>query len=42
MNAARGIDAAGLVEVVALAGVEVVGAVRGGGVDGAGALSAVT
>ena len=34
----RGVDAAGLVEIVALAGVEIVGAVGGCGVDCAGAL----
>ncbi len=37
MEAPGGIDAAGLVEVVTLAGVEVVCAVRGSGVDRAGA-----
>ena len=37
VDAAGGVDAAGLVEAVALAGVEVVGAMRGCGVDRAGA-----
>ena len=42
VDVAGGIDAAGGVEAVALAGIEVVGAVGGCGVDRAGSLSAVT
>src|ERR1700687_1238940 len=38
MKMTGGVDAAGLVEVITLPGVEVVGAVRGSGVDGPGAL----